>query len=274
MKTLVKLLALLPLATQAAGGTDLQADSATLDGKTGEYLYRGNALLRDNNVQINADEMQATQDADGNLQSGRFRGSPAVLVHIDPATGTRSETRANEILYDSRAGRIELLGNAILVQTEADQNRQMRLQAERIELIERSEKISDLTATGAPVMFSRQQTDALPLEGRANSLRYQGEREFLVLEGDAVLQQGPTQFEHVVIEYDGRSKRITAPKRDGKQVKITRVQSSEGGAGNSPQPGQTEPATTEKPATDITPETKKNPDTNTRPDAETRKEPS
>lgn len=268
MKTLVKLLALLPLAALAASGTDLQADSATLDGKTGEYLYRGNALLRNNNVQINADEMQATQDADGNLQSGRFRGNPAVLVHTDPATGTRSETRANEILYDNRAGRIELIGNAVLVQTEADQNRQMRLQADRIELIERSEKISDLAATGAPVMFSRQQTDAQPLEGRANSLRYQGEREFLLLEGDALLQQGPTQFEHVVIEYDGRSKRITAPKRDGKQVKITRIQTSDSETGNGTAPPATEPETKDTPAAESNPEAEKMPAT------ENNKEPS
>ena len=247
MNTLVKLLAVvLPLAAQAASVTDLQADSATLDGKTGEYRYRGNALLRHDNVQINADEMQATQDQDGNLQSGRFRGNPAVLVHTDPATGMSSEARANEILYDTGSGRIELIGNAVLLQTEASPSRQLRLQAERIELHEKTDKLSDLSATGNPVVFSRQEVDAQPLEGRANSLRYQGEQEFLVLEGDAILQQGPTQFEHVIIEYDGRSKRITAPKREGKQVKITRVQANGNDAATATTP--VPPPATEPPA--------------------------
>ena len=100
----------------------------------------------------------------------------------------------------------------------------MQLTGDRIQLVETGEQLNDLNAVGQPVVFSRQEANALPVEGRANQLRYQGAKEYLVLEGDAKLQQGPTQFEHVVIEYDGLSKRITAPKRDGQQVKITRVQ--------------------------------------------------
>jgi lipopolysaccharide export system protein LptA len=235
------LLASVPLLLQAASVTDLRADSAMLDGKTGEYFYRGNALLSQENVRINADEMQATQDENGNLQSGRFRGNPAVLTHTDPVTGATSEARALEILYDTASGRIELLGTASLVQTDPKLARQMRLEGDRIELVETGEQLNDLTATGQPVVFSRQETNALPVEGRANQLRYQGAKEHLVLEGNAKLQQGPTQFEHVVIEYDGLSKRITAPKRDGQQVKITRVQDS---ATNTPAPT---PPTNEKP---------------------------
>lgn len=225
-KPLLKLLMLtcMPAWAQAASVTDLRADSAMLDGKTGEYFYRGNALLSQENVRINADEMQATQDENGNMKSGRFRGNPAVLAHTDPITDAQSEARAQEILYDTASGRIELIGAASLLQTDAKLNRQMRLTGDRIQLVETGEQLNDLNAVGQPVVFSRQEANALPVEGRANQLRYQGAKEYLVLEGDAKLQQGPTQFEHVVIEYDGLSKRITAPKRDGQQVKITRVQ--------------------------------------------------
>ncbi|NQD39025.1 hypothetical protein HPT27_18570 [Permianibacter sp. IMCC34836] len=208
----------------AASSTDLRADSASLDGKTGEYLYRGNALLSQDNVQIRADEMQATQHENGNLKSGRFRGEPAILEHTDPITGATSEARAREIFYDTDSGRIELSGDASLIQRDAKTNREMRLQAAQIQLTETGDQLNDLAATGNPAIFSRREGDAQPIEGQANQLRYLGSKEYLYLEGSAKLIQGKTTFEHSVIEYDGQRKLTTAPKRDGEQVKITRVQ--------------------------------------------------
>lgn len=214
----------------AAEVTSLRADSAALDGKTGEYLYRGNALLSQDNIRIQADEMQATQTAEGNLNTGRFRGNPAVLVHSDPVSNARSEARALEIFYDASNGRIELRGQAHLLQQDPQLNRRMQLDAEHIELIETHQQLSQLSASGQPVQFSRTEPDTQPLQGQAARLRYVGANEYLVLEGDAKLQQGPTQFEHVIIEYDGVRKLISAPKRDGQQVRITRIPDANGNA--------------------------------------------
>lgn len=238
----VLLVLLAPLSVSAATVTDLRADSAMLDGKTGQYFYRGNTLLSQENVRINADEMQATQDENGNLKTGRFRGQPASLAHVDPVSGAVSEARADEIVYDAASGRIELVGNASLVQKEDKLGREMQLSGNQIELVETGTRLNTLRASGAPVQFSRQETGALPVQGQANSLRYDGGNEKLVLEGDAKLLQGPTRFEHVIIEYDGLRKIITAPKRDGQQVKITRVQDNTGTTDdNRPSNDQKEP---------------------------------
>ncbi len=210
-------------AAWAANATDLRADSASINGRTGEVLYRGNALLSQENVDIRAEEMSASQNADGSLKSGFFRGQPAVLLHRDSITGASTEARANEIFYDTGTGLIELKGGATLSQNDPTVNRQIQLSAEQISVTERNNQLTELQANGNPATFSRQEADALPVEGRANKLHYIGAREYLQLEGNALLAQGKTTFEHVVIEYDGQRELITAPKRDGSQVKITRM---------------------------------------------------
>jgi len=235
----ILLLACWPTWVLAADLSDLRADSASLDGKTGETLYRGNAILSQDNVRISADEMQALQNEDGGLKSGRFRGEPAVFEHTDPITGAKSEARAREIVYDTGTGRIELLGGASLVQNDSKLNRQLRLLADHIQLTQTGEQLNDLSATGNPALFSRLEENAAPVEGQANQLSYLGSKEQLFLEGNAKLLQGTTTIEHVVIEYDGLRKLITTPKRDGHQVKITRAQAN--AAATKPEPITTEP---------------------------------
>ncbi len=232
----------LPLsAAVAATATDLRADSASVNGRTGEVLYRGNALLSQENVDIRADEMSASQNADGSLKSGFFRGQPAILLHRDPVTGASTEARANEIMYDTGKGLIELKGNATLSQDDPIAKRQITLNADQIAVTERNNQLTEIQASGSPATFSRQEAEALPIEGRANRLQYVGDREFLQLDGNALLAQGKTTFEHVVIEYDGQRELITAPKRDGSQVKITRMPETNAEAGpgtpaNEPKP--------------------------------------
>ncbi len=242
-------LLMLPTPLSAQEVTNLQADSALVDGKTGQTLYHGNALLKQENFSIRADDIEATQSEAGNLKSGRFRGNPAVLVHTDPVTGATSEARAQEILYDAETGRTELLTNAFLLQQDPRMNRKLQLEGARIELVQTGTQLNDLTASGSPVLFSRTEDNAQPIHGQANNLRYSGANEQLALEGDAKLQQGTVRFEHVVIEYDGANKRITAPKRDGQQVKITRL--PETSANGNAAPTANEPqSTTPKPNKD------------------------
>lgn len=230
---------LLPNRLAAQQVTDLRADSALVDGKTGQTLYHGNALLKQENFSIRADDIEATQSEAGNLKSGRFRGNPAVLVHTDPTTGATSEARAQEILYDAESGRTELLTNAFLLQQDPRMNRKLQLEGTRIELVQTGTQLNNLAASGSPVRFSRTEDNAQPIHGQANTLRYLGANEQLALEGEAKLQQGTVKFEHVVIEYDGVNKRITAPKRDGQQVKITRL--PETGAGSESNPSEAQP---------------------------------
>lgn len=220
------LLALLATLSHAAEApvTRLKSDSMKLDGLSGRHHYQGNAVLSQDNVRISAEQMSTTQNDKGELKFAHFVGVPVRVEHTDPLTGTISIATANDVTYVTADGVIELLGNAKVEQREPNMARELILSADAIRLTEVNGQLSDLKARGQPAAFSQTRGQELPVNGEANALAFDGQKQYLILEGNAQLQQGKNTLKHSVIEYDGVNKTTIAPKREGEQIQIQLIQ--------------------------------------------------
>ncbi|TDQ46544.1 LptA/OstA family protein [Permianibacter aggregans] len=210
----------LPAVAAEPATTRLKSDSMKIDGLSGKQHYQGSAVLTQDNVRISAEAMSTTQNDKGELASAHFTGNPVRVEHTDPLTGTVSIALANDVTYVTASGTIALVGDAQVEQLEPNVNRLLTLKAEAMQLTEVNGQLSDLKARGAPAVFSQTKGEELPVRGRANSLSYEGQKQFLVLQGNAQLQRGNSTLSHSVIEYDGINKTTNAPKRDGEQMEI------------------------------------------------------
>lgn len=98
------------------------ANSAKLDEKTGEAVYRGNVLVVQGTLRVNGDTLNLQVDNKGSLQTARTFGKPAHYQQkIDPAKGLVT-AEADEIQFDNSTGVMTLIGNAVLRQDGATFN--------------------------------------------------------------------------------------------------------------------------------------------------------
>lgn len=204
--------------------TRLHSESMDLDGLTGKHKYQGNALLTQDNMRIAGDEMSINQDKEGKITTAHFTGKPVRLEHTDPLTGAISIATANDIHVDNVTGVISLRGDAHLSQKEAAIKRELNLHANSIQLTQINRQLQDLKALGSPSTFSQTRGEELPVNGQANALSYDGNKQYLILDGAAKLQRGQSTLEHSVIEYDGINQRTLAPKREGQQIQFELIQ--------------------------------------------------
>lgn len=209
-------------ATQATTTTQAKADTAIFDGKKGEVTYSGSASLFNENVRIDADEMVTEQNDNGDIKRAKLSGHPARLSHVDPKTGAHSTAEAEIILYEPLTGRIELSGHAHLRQDDTRQDAHTEVDANQIQLLERSNLLSSMDASGLPAKFTRHSGSNPPYLGEASTMSYRANGETLELKGTARLTRGNTTLEHEIIYYDGVNKTTTAPKLDGQQVHFTK----------------------------------------------------
>ena len=219
-------LLLMSVSTNAAApvSTRLHSESMDLDGLTGKHKYQGNALLTQDNMRIAGDEMSINQDKEGKITTAHFVGNPVRLEHTDPLTGAVSVATAKDIHFDNLTGLISLRGEAQLSQKEEALKRELHLRADSIQLKQIDRQLQDLKALGTPSTFSQTRGEELPINGQANALSYDGNKQYLILDGAAKLQRGQSTLEHSVIEYDGVNQRTLAPKRDGQQIQFELIQ--------------------------------------------------
>lgn len=94
----------------------VNADTATADGKTGIATYRGNVVVKQGTLEIRADEIIITTDKKGAILSTVSKGNPArYQQQPDPKKGIVS-AEAQRIDYDAKNENIKLTGNAKLKQ--------------------------------------------------------------------------------------------------------------------------------------------------------------
>lgn len=98
------------------------ANSARLDEKTGEAVYRGNVVVVQGTLRVSGDTLNLHVDDKGELQTARTFGKPAHYQQkTDPAKGLVT-AEASEIQFDNNTGVITLIGNAVLHQDGATFN--------------------------------------------------------------------------------------------------------------------------------------------------------
>lgn len=98
------------------------ANSASLDEKTGEAIYRGSVVVVQGTLRVSGDTMNVHVDDKGGLQTARTFGKPAHYQQkTDPAKGL-VVAEASEIQFDNNTGVITLIGNALLRQDGATFN--------------------------------------------------------------------------------------------------------------------------------------------------------
>lgn len=92
----------------------ISADALKLDQKNQSTTYRGNVILIQGNMTLNADELTVFTD-DSKLQRIEMTGAPATLkATLDD--GKPVSGQADTITFFSKAGRLMLAGNAALNQ--------------------------------------------------------------------------------------------------------------------------------------------------------------
>ncbi len=144
-----------------------------------------------------------------------WSGAPAALpgdkdqaVEIEADSVDIDESKGTSVYQ----GRVELTQGSI------------RLQADRVTVLQRGNKPSKILAEGQPVRFRQLESEQKGyVTGAARRAEYQLTSEELVLIGDAVLTQGKDSFKSDRIVYDRvRAKMKAGAAAQGKQrVKIT-----------------------------------------------------
>lgn len=94
----------------------LSADAGTYDEKSGTMTYRGNVVVIQGHLRIQADLLQITRDAEGNLARATATGKPARFQDLPDEKRGLVQGEAEEVVYEPRDGRVQLTRKAKLKQ--------------------------------------------------------------------------------------------------------------------------------------------------------------
>ena len=112
-----------PMAAQALDSDryqpiDVSADSAVLDDKAGKATYRGNVLLTQGTLKIEADQLTIEAGAEGKVEKVIATGDLAYFEQIPNPDDKPIEARANTVEYYVAREKVILIENARVVQND------------------------------------------------------------------------------------------------------------------------------------------------------------
>jgi lipopolysaccharide export system protein LptA len=127
---------------------------------------------------------------------------------------------AETLEYDEKAGTIVYSGNVKMSQGS------MLIEADKLVIYGNAERATKVTAIGKPALFEQTpEIGASPVKARANELIYKVGDKWLLLQGEAFLDQDGTSLSSSRIEYDVNKALVKASsgKNQNKQNRVRMV---------------------------------------------------
>ncbi|ETI61617.1 lipopolysaccharide transport periplasmic protein LptA [Marinomonas profundimaris] len=103
------------LPDDASKPLEIQADEASFDQNTGEAIYKGNVFIKQGSIEIQAQYLKVTTDANtrrfSNLEAS---GKPAKFSQQIDWSGNIVISKGDEIHYSTSESKLEIIGNGYL----------------------------------------------------------------------------------------------------------------------------------------------------------------
>lgn len=142
---------------------------------------------------------------------------PAAQAATRTTTQAPIQIEADSAEYHDASGISTYKGNVVLTRGDS------RIEANQVEVRSQDNRITQITAIGAPIRFQQITEGQAPIAGKSLRLEYNAETEVLLLLDEAELQRGSDHFSGSRIQYDRRKERVSAStgEKAGERVRIT-----------------------------------------------------
>jgi lipopolysaccharide export system protein LptA len=128
---------------------------------------------------------------------------PFTAIALESDVDEPIEVEANSVEIDDKSGKSVYKGNVVLIQGS------IRIDADRVTVIQHETKSDKITAVGKPVRITQKPEDGKkPVKGRSSRMEYDVDSELLYLIGNASITQDQDTFRSDRIAYNRKTSMI------------------------------------------------------------------